>query len=195
MNLTAYHEFSFIAITYVLLYLEQFICCSLLCPLHYQFAIRLSSVVHYVYPFTSIPIRNFLPSAEEKVPIQRVCVDNQTECSTVQGVILCWYYGLYEGCVWPLTWSEWQSGNPQQYLRSQPSHPEIQRNQYWQWDAVWRVVYQYLQAEGGRFINQSCLLGKDCTRALTMAGQEGMSALYRFIQTKTNLLEMIIKLY
>lgn len=61
-------------------------------------------------------------------------------------------------------------------------HPAIQRNQYREWDAVWRAVCQYLRAEGGSFINQSCLSVSDCTRELTIAGREVTSAVYK---TKT----------
>lgn len=81
-------------------------------------------------------------------------VDNQTECSTwtVEAP-----YGLYEGCVSPLTWSERQSGNPRQYLRSQAltlKYNAINTGNEMRCEE-WSINTS--GPEGGRFINQSCL--------------------------------------
>lgn len=51
------------------------------------------------------------------------------------------------------------------------AQPEIRSNQYWQWEAMWRVVHPHLRAEGGRFINQSCPSGPACPAALRTARQ------------------------
>lgn len=136
-----------------------------------------------------------LHAKEEKS--KEITLDNQTECSSWRINRMMYSSGPEWGLrvTLDVKWVTLRQSTTVSKVTT--PNPEIQRNQYWQWDAVWRVVYQYQRADGGRFINQSCLSGSDCTRALTIAGQEGMSAVYcsPFKPKQTLEAKMLIKSY
>lgn len=115
----------------------------------------------------------------------------QTKCSlwNAEDLML-----VLQGCMRAVI-DHWHEGSDNQVILNSiwgqsPPNPEIQCNQCWQWDAVWRVVYQYLWAKGGRCINQCCLWGSECTRIYTVVGRKGLADdfFFFFFQTKTYIL-------